>query len=287
MSRDSAGVILRAWSAVACASLALSGASRAQEAMYTQAATMPSPGVFVVRPSLHFERFGAEPDGSATRTDRVEWATLLQVGLVRDLSLIVDVPLAWERRTLPGGGRDSDRGVEDFDAMLKWRFFKDDTGGVDTVRAALLVGTHIPSGDDHDFSTQSFNPHIGAVVTVVRGRHGFNQDVVFQWNTGGGGVDNLGGGMGPSEALTFNSSYLFRVYPDEYTPESRGAWYLTAELNGIYETNGDAELRVAPGFMYEGWAWAFEAMAQLPVWSDLDERADLEFAIGVGLRFTF
>lgn len=271
-----------------CALLAVLGAAaRAQEAMYTAAATMPSPGVFILRPQIHYYRFEAEPDGSATRTERIEWATTLQAGLARDLSLTLEVPLAWERQRLPGGGRDSDNGVKDLDALLKWRFFKDDTAGVDTVRAALLVGARFASGDDLDFSSQSVNPRLGAVVTVVRGRHGFNQEVAFQLNTGGGGIDNVGGGEGPSEAIRSNTSYLFRIAPERYASDTKGAWYITAELNTLYETNGDWDLRFSPGFMYEAWGFAFELMAQLPLVQRLDNRAELGFGVGAGVRFTF
>lgn len=276
----------RAWLG-ALAAVSAGGAASAQEAMYTEAATMPSPGVFVLRPQVHYYQFGAEPDGSAASTDRLIWSTSLQVGIERALSLTLEVPVAWERIRLPDGSSDSDHGVEDLDAMLKWRFFKDDSGGVDTVRAALLVGARFASGDDRDFSSQSFNPHIGAVVTVVRGRHGFNQELSFQANTGGGGVDNLGGGAGPAEALRSNTAYLFRLFPQQYAADTKGAWYLTAELNTLYETNGDWDVRVSPGIMYEAWDFAFEVMAQLPAVQRLNNRAELDFGVGVGVRITF
>lgn len=271
----------------ACAALGISPQVLAQEAMYTEAATMPSPGTSVYRTQLHFSRYGTPPDSDVEYSDKLEFTQSFQHGIVRDLSFRLDVSPVWEVEHLQDGGEDSDHGVSDIDAMLKWRFYKNDTGGIDTVRAALIAGAYIASGDDKDFSTQSVNPHIGAVVTIVRGRHGFNQDLSYQLNTGGSGFDNTEGGMGPADALRYNSAYLFRLYPDRFTSDSTGAWYVTVELNGLYETNGDHDLRWAPGFMYEGQLFAFEIMAQLPLWHHLDERPELDFAVGIGLRFTF
>ncbi|MBN8645390.1 MAG: hypothetical protein J0L61_09160 [Planctomycetes bacterium] len=272
----------------ACVAIALMPASaNAQEAMYTEAATMPSPGFFVYRTQFHFSRYGTDHHEGVENTDKYEFSHSLQYGLARALSFRVDVAPTWETEHLIAGGEDHDKGVSDIDLSLKWRFYKNDTGGVDTVRAALIGGAYVASGDDKDFSTQSVNPHLGAVVTIVKGRHGFNQDVHYQINTTGSGFDNTEGGMGPADAFRYNSAYLFRLFPEAYTSTSTGAWYATIELNGLYETNGDHDLRWAPGLMYEGQEFAFEIMAQLPLWDQLDERPELDFAVGVGLRFAF
>lgn len=277
--------------AAACAAGVFVPGAFGQEAMYTEAATMPSPRTSVYRTQLHFSRYGSEAskDGgpSIDHTDKLEFGQSLQYGIARAVSVKFDFTPVWETAHLRGGGSDSDHGVQDLDATLKWRFYKEDTGGVDTLRAALMVGAAFASGDDKDFSTQTINPHVGAVVTIVRGRHGFNQDLHYQFNTTGSGYDNTEGGMGPADALRANSAYLFRLFPDRYTSETTGAWYVTAELNYLYETNGDQDLRWAPGLMYEGQRFAFEIMAQLPLWDDLNERPELDFAVGIGFRFSF
>jgi hypothetical protein len=267
---------------------ALASAAPAQEAMYTAAATMPSPGVAVLREQYHFLRFGANEADGTERTDRSEWLTSLQVGLARDLSLTADVPVVFERATdATTGLAERDRGVEDLALTFKYRFFKHDTGGIDTLRAAILAGARVASGDDHDFSSQSINPSVGAVVTLVRGRHGFNQDLVYRLNTGGSDDRNVGGGRGLSDAVAHNTAYLFRLWPAEYAADSRGSLYATIELTGLYETNGDYELRWSPGLMFEAPSFAIEVMAQLPLYHRLDHRAELDFSIGVGLRITF
>jgi hypothetical protein len=67
----------------------LTGGAKAQEAMFTEAATMPSPGTYVLRQSFHYEKFGTAPDGGVTSTEKYESMTSLQYGLARSLSLMV------------------------------------------------------------------------------------------------------------------------------------------------------------------------------------------------------
>ncbi|GMV25611.1 MAG: hypothetical protein AMXMBFR58_16420 [Phycisphaerae bacterium] len=275
--------------AAVAALLLPAGVASAQEAMYTEAATMPSPGTVVVREQLHYTKFGYHPERGTRTTEEIEWESMVYVGVARAWSLRLTLPAVWRTDEFPdstGRENDSDHGVEDFDLQFKWRVYQSDTGGVNTFRAALLGGAEIASGDDSDFSSKSVNPYIGGVVTKVSGRHGFNQDLIYQFNTGGDKADNFGGG-GPDDALYFNSAYLYRIAPAQYTADSTGAWYVTAEMNGLYETGGDTELRFAPGLMYEGRTFGFEIMAQLPLWHDLDERAELDLSIGVGIRLLF
>lgn len=272
--------------AAVCAAACLSGLVYAQEAMYTAAATMPSKDTFVLRPQFHVYEFGTNPSSGVEATRKYEFSTKLDYGLARAWSMSLEVPVVYEEETLPGGESDSGVGVEDFDLMFKYRVYKSDTGGVDTLRIALLGGAKITSGDSEKFASQGFNPYAGIVLTVVQGRWGFNQEFTYTHNTGGSDATNFGGD-GPSDAFAYNSALLYRIDPAEYTPTTKGAWYLTGELVGLYETNGDNEIRFAPGIMYEGTKFAFEMMAQLPLYDSLSRRAELDWGLGVGLRFAF
>lgn len=270
----------------AVAACACAGIASAQESMYTNAATMPSPGTLVLREQVHFFRYGTNYATGAERTDVYEAATGVQYGLVRDWSLMVDVPVQVKEEVFEASEDEWSSGIEEVDATLKWRFFKDDSGGINTFRVALLGGVRVATGDDYDFSSVSVNPGVGGVATLVRGRHGFNQELLYRFNTGGDAADNLGG-EGPSDALYYNTSYVFRVYPERFSSETVGAWYLTLELNGLYETNGDNEIRWSPGLMYEGRTWGLEFMGQFPLLEDVHHRPELDFAVGAGLRFFF
>lgn len=268
------------------AACSLASAVLAQEAMYTQAATMPGPGSFIVREQLHWFRYGTNPITGDKREDLFEASTSFNIGLVRALAVTVDVPAALKRTQGRTGSTQSAVGVEDFGVLFKYRVAMDNPGGVDTTRFALLGGADITSGDNSNFASQSVNPRLGAVYTRVRGRHGFNVDTLFTLNTGGTERSN-NGGEGPSDALALNVSYLYRIDPDRFTSESNGAWYITAEINTLYETNGDAEVRWSPGLMYEGRTFGLEFMSQFPLWHDVRRRPELDFGVGVGVRFLF
>jgi hypothetical protein len=272
--------------AVLIAGTCLTGVGHAQEAMYTAAATMPSKNTFVLRPQLHVYQFGTNPSSGVETTRKYEFATKLDYGLARAWSMSLEVPVVYEEETLAGGESEDDIGVEDLDLMFKYRVYKNDSGGVDTLRIALMAGAKITSGDSAKFASQSVNPHAGIVLTLVRGRWGFNQEFSYTFNTGGSDATNFGGD-GPSDAFAYNSALLYRIDPPFFTPTSKGAWYVTGEMVGLYETNGDNEIRFAPGLMYEGTKFAFELMAQLPVYDSLSKRAELDWGLGVGFRFAF
>ncbi len=74
--------------------------------------------------------------------------------------------------------------------------------------------------------------------------------------------------------------------PPTSTPKA-AAPGTSQRFNGLYEFNGDYDLRYSTGLMYEGWRWAFEAMIQLPVYDHLDDRPELDFGFGIGLRLSF
>lgn len=270
--------------AFAIAALSLGAATSgalAQEAMYTAAATMPSPGTFVDKPMVHYWKYGPNPNTGEGDTHRFSFENSLAYGIARDWAAYLDLDADYDSTDQPGGGSDSEFGIDRVEALIKWRFYKSDTGGIDTLRAALIGGVHLELNGDVEA-----HPKIGGVVTIVRGRLGFNQDLFYTLGTGGDKADNFGG-EGPDDAISHSSALVYRIWPDRFQADSRGAWYVTGELTGLYETNGDYELKVAPGLMYEGYRWAFETMAQVPVYQDVNERPELRWGVGVGFRFSF
>jgi len=269
--------------ALSLLALAASSAS-AQEAMYTAAATMPGPGSYALRQQIHFWQFGSNPNDGSEDHSMVELHNALAIGLDRGIALNLAAPVSWDRKTFTDESIEDDEGwgFDDLEASLKLRVYQNDSGGINTVRAALIGGLRLNT-DDQLYAS----PFVSGVVTVVHGRHGFNQEVGFTLNPNGLSPDDNMGGDGPSDAVHFNSAYVFRVFPDRFKSDTVGAWYATIEMNGLYETSGDTELRWSPGFMYEGRRWGFEIMAQFPLYQDVNHRAELDWAIGVGWRYLF
>jgi hypothetical protein len=268
-------------------SAALNAPATAQESINMPAATQPSQGKFVLRNQFRYLEAREHP---LTGDDRIRQYTVwnnLAYGITGELSVNLSLPITYRSfRDADTGGRKNESGFDDITAMLKWRIWQDDFGPIDTRRVSLIGGMQFPTGNG-DMTSDGFNPIIGAVFTQVHGRHGINAALQYKFNTGRGTTFNLGGGNGRADALLYDTSYLYRISPAEYAPETLGAWYALIELNGVYETNGDNELSLTPGIMYEARTWTIEAGVRIPVWNDLDRRPETRFEVIAGLRLLF
>jgi len=116
----------------------------AQEAINMDAATHPSRGVIYVREQIRYFRYDAQEDGGGD-IDRVKADTWLTWGIRHDLALQFEAPAIFERREGPDGDDDT-FGLGDPSAFLKYRFFTEDLGPVDTLRASVLGGVEAPLG---------------------------------------------------------------------------------------------------------------------------------------------
>lgn len=272
--------------ALALAMLACPGLARAQEAPNAPAATQPAAGHATVREQIRYVRFDPDDSDKGDRINELTAWTSIAVGLTGDLSLNFEAPVVYRKTdSAPPGADDEASGLSDMTLTLKWRFFQKDFGPIDTLRVALLVGTELPSGDN-DLSSDSVDPEIGFVATYIRGRHGFGGALRYKFTTGAQ-QDPINPGETLADLIRYDASYLYRASPAEYAADTHGAFYLVAELNGSQETNGDGEIFLAPGLMYEARSWAAEFSFGIPVWQDLHDRPDADFFIRAGVRLLF
>jgi hypothetical protein len=269
----------------------LCAGARAQEANLTEAATQPAVGRLDLRVQYRYTRFVGGPDDARRDVADHEVWTKLTLGLTPTLSASIVQPMIVREDLSDGSDADDEAGAGDTMLELKWRFWQDDpsvderTGALDTTRMALLAGLELPTGTG-DLSGHAFDPSIGWVFTAVRGRHGFNQ--VFRYTFATGTDERpIRAGDGQEDLFEFDSAYLFRLAPGEWTADSHGAWYLTAEVEGFAETNGDTEVLVSPGILYEGRRTAFEASVRLPALQDVDHRPEVDLGLVLGLRVLF
>jgi hypothetical protein len=270
----------------AIAILATTAAS-AQEALNMDAATQPSPGVVYLYERARITEYGSRPDGSTESTRRFELDTTILAGLTTDLALVATVPVEWSKDRIADGSSDSDFGVGDPEVLFKYRIYKSDSASVDTLRVALLGGVELPSGDN-GFTSHSVDPIMGVAATMIRGRHGFNLATRYKLNTnGGGGRDDNFSGDGPADALRYDASYLYRLYPASWATTSDAAFYAVFELNGLYETSGDNEILFSPGLLLEARKAAIEIGARLPLLEDMEKRPETDWALVAGVGFFF
>ncbi len=257
-----------------------------QEATNTPAATQPGVGSWYLRHRVQYLRLRDDPSPQQRDIDKVLSTTSLTYGITRDLSATLAVPVALSVEDPSGpAGTDTDFELGDADLSLKWRPFQRDLSPVDSVRLAFFGGVEVPTGTG-DLGSDSWDPYVGSVFTTILGRHGFNQSISYKFNTGGEEFSVVAGD-GPSNALRYDTAYLFRLDPAEYTADTTAATYLTLELNGLYETNGDNEILFGPGLLYEARTFALEATVGLPIVQDIDHRPSTDIRVTLGFRLLF
>jgi hypothetical protein len=260
----------------------------AQESTNVPAATTPGEGGFYLREKFSVMKMSGTRPIFRGNKDVYTLSTTLTYGVTRDLALSLEVPLAnydpsieHKRFTEVGAG------LLDMPLTVKYRLVKYDIGPLSSASLAVWGGVEIPSGAD-GFSSNSYDPYVGAAVTVVAGRHGFNQAVSYKFQ---GDADWFfyakRAGDGDADALRFDTSYLYRVWPDEFTSERNAGTYLQLELNGLYETNGDIELMLGGGILYEAPRYAIEATVAVPVHGYVRQRQETDVVFTVGFRYLF
>lgn len=269
---------------VSAVGLALAGVAPealAQQANLTPAATQPAVGRLTLNTQYRFTRH----EGQGREVDVHEAITSLTLGLAPTVSASLTVPVMAEVDRSGGPGDEDAAGAGDLRLALKWRFWQYDPGGLDTTRAAVFGGVELPTGTG-ELSSHSTDPFLGVVYMIVRGRHGFNQSASYQVNTG----DREGrvqAGANGDDLVEVRSAYLYRLAPEAYAADTEGSWYATVELEGFYETNGDTEVLLSPGLLYEGRRWAGELGVRLPVAEDVDHRPGVEWGMYAGVRVLF
>lgn len=268
------------------AALFMSAESLAQSPINAPGAMQPSTNTGVFHEMLLYRERGADPTMGDLGADEYIALTQIAYGLQYDLSLQIDVPIVYsDIQPAAPGDDDDDFNIADFTLLLKYRIYQHDPAPAETVRFSLIGGLQIPGNSTFrmDASHDAWDPIIGAVFSTVLGRHGFNASVLYEFYTGG----DEGMGEAFDDSLRYDASYLFRVAPTEYTDESTSAWYGVVELNGFYDLNGDHELFISPGIMYETRTFTLDATVMIPVHQDLDYRAETDVIVGLGARISF
>lgn len=253
---------------------ALAPAAAAQEPTHAPAATQPSPGQFFSKSRLNFDTWD-EPGADGDAWTFVE---TFVAGLSPHFSLAVEAAAA-------DRGVNDTSGMEDLRGWLAWRVLQRDLGPVDTQRAALLAGLTLPTGADA-LTRDEVAPNVGAVFTDIRGRRGYNLAALWEFHEEASAAPLYPGDAG-ADYLRLDAAWLWRLAPAAYGADYRAAHYVQVEARLDYETNGDREIRLAPGWLMEAPRFALEASLELPLSSDLESRPERSYAVVLGLRFLF
>lgn len=262
----------------------------AQEAIWMPAATQPSPGQWIVTEKARYYQFRdddpvdpADPIDSINSIDSImAMETTLAYGLVPRLSLQLDLPAYWKQSGTP---ERTTAGLGDLSMALKVRVLQEDLGPVDTVRAAVFGGVMFPTGTN-GFGSTSFNPYLGAVVTGIFGRHGVNAAATWRFTTGST-FDPVFAGETTADLFEFDASYAFRLSPEEYTAVHEPALYVLGEFLGEWEMDGQYELFLAPGLLWEAQRAALEISVRIPIAQQVSNRPESAWTVSFGVRLLF
>ncbi len=244
----------------------------------SDAAFTPRVGGGILRLQYAFE----EADGrDAVRHISKSTAKAVFVyGMKPNLALFLNVPYVnrqvdrFDRRF--GRSEDAHDGIGDVTVMAKYRFFQNDVGPLETTRAAVLGGLNIRSGDS-DFSSDSYDPIVGAVYSWRKDRAKFDADVLYQVNTGGGERRH--------DVLRYDLALSRRVYPAAYGEDHTYEIDAVAEINGRYVADGTHEVFISPGVALAWERMSFEVSVQIPAVQELPGGPEVDYRIVAGLRF--
>lgn len=255
-------------------------AVRGQEAINFDSALQPGKGSTIIRQQLRY--FEADRITPSKNLDITQWTSVTSIihGLEADTTLILNFKHMFRKTdNILTGTSIRDNGFGDVRVLGKFNLWKKDTGPTDTTRFSVLGGLEFRSGDSifSNFSSDSYDPLLGVVLTKSDGRFGFDLAGLWKFNTAGGASDEF----------KYDGAITYRLYPEQYGTGKIEAVFGVLELNGLSETNGDNELFISPGLQYVTGQWAIEASIQLPVWQELDHRPEKDFIAGLIFRMYF
>ena len=149
-----------------------------------------------------------------------------------------------------------------------------------------MAGTDLPVGDSEE-AKDRWTPMIGLASLYINEKHGFDTALRFMFPTSKGKRDPLTKNDGNSNMIHFNTAYLYRISPENYSFQTKSSSHLTLESSWIYQDNGDHELFITPGFLWELKESALEIGLKLPISSQVDYRLEEKWSLIAGFRLIF
>ena len=151
--------------------LAATVVAHAQEASFTPAATMPSPGALVAHTMIMGGTYsGTGPDGVSGYL--MESDTMAMLGVAPGVAVEAMLPaFNGTMGSNDPGKRIQGTGLGNMEVDVKLRLLKIDFNAIDTLRVSASAGSQIPTGTGV-FGANSVDPFVASALTYINGRHG-------------------------------------------------------------------------------------------------------------------
>ncbi len=273
--------------AVGALMAALSAAPALAGPITSSSALPVAEGELIVRGQTKLLRATGDP--SAADRDLTVWAvpTVLVYGATSRLALFGVFPyLDKDLRVTTPAGRLSRgaSGFGDLRAFARYTVAQWDSPG-ETLRIAPLAGVEMPSGDDDErdalgrlppplqLGSGSWDPILGAALTWQTLPWELDSSLVYDLRTEAGGVER-------GDALRFDVSFQYRLWPRSLGPGVPAFLYAVAESELLWEDrdrvdgtrvrdSGGTTWFLAPGLQLVTRRVVAEAAVQLPAVQDL------------------
>ena len=248
-----------------------------------QTSLAPGEGQYVYRTQLRFLQSNSSPGPADVNVNELANLHVLVYGLSEDLTLFGVVPLlkrdGTERPAVPAGAftEFDDFGVADMQFFGKYRFWTKDEPGA-TTRWSVFGGLEMPTYDKN-FSSDSWDPFIGAVRTFQSLDWGLDYDLGWKYNTGKD--------VFRYDELFYDLAYTYVLLRGQTLEEEFWQLQSVFELNGSYLTDGSHLLFAAPGFQLVRQRIIVEASLQLPVIRDLKNSIEPDSVFVISPRITW
>ena len=249
----------------------------------TNTAIAPGEGQTVYRTQLRFLESHSTPGPADRDINVLVNPQVFAYGYRENLTLFAVVPLVKRdgivRPPAPAGAFTEldDFGVADMRFFAKYRLWEADEPG-ETTRFSVFAGLEVPSFDKR-FSSDSWDPFLGAVWTYQSLEWGLDLDWFWNFNTGEG--------VFRYDEMRYDAAYTYVLATGQTLDDK--VWQLNSvlELNGSYFTDGGNLVYVAPGFQLALERMIVEGSLQLPVIRDLKNGIEPDYVFVIGTRITW
>ncbi len=244
---------------------------------------------FILRMQTRYTLANNDQTGAGRRLHLLQFPATLIYGIAAKAALFGTFPVSY--RNLKGASPSQTAGIGDITLLGRYEVFHQDWP-LRTLRAALLGGLEIPSGDS-PFSSDSLDVPLGIVASLQSHRQEVDLDLRYKVNTEGNGVTH-------GNDFIYNIAYQLRVLPWKlpeigvpkqlnFVIEANGHWTGSNESSGATVANtGGHILFLSPGLQLAMKRVILEASVQIPVVQHLNgNQLKTTFRTNAGIRIQF
>ena len=244
----------------------------------------------IVRQQFVITRSSDQISGISRNVDRFESRTVLGYGFTSKLAVFGVLPLV-DVSTEIGASSNSEFGLGDSALFARYEVYRSDRPGR-TIRIAPYAGVRLPTGRDGKTGDGSTDVFGGLIATIASTLWVLDSQVRYDHNREADGFER-------GDSISFESSFQYRLSPDQITQETNAFVFGVLELSANhYERNqlgavtdpnsGGFQVFLTPGLQYSTRRWIADLGFKVPVLNDLNGTAlEPDYSVLASIRVNF